>query len=88
MMTLYETTGGLFDHPTTPAPSTVAVGSGTVTLTSCTSAQLNFNFTGGTSMGTSAAIALTRVGSVPPGCVNPTADMSMGPGYPGGYGPP
>ena len=89
MLTLYETTGGVFDQPTNPAPSTVPVGSSTVTFASCTSAQLQFNFTGGSNAGKSGTIALTRVGPVPPGCVV-SANMTMDPGmgYPGGYGPP
>ena len=66
---LYETTGGLFDAQTFPAPNTVAVGSGTLTFASCSSAKLDFNFTGGTSAGKSGSIALVRVGPVPPGCV-------------------
>ncbi len=67
-MTLYETTGGLFDAPTTPPPNTVAVGTATLTFRSCTVATLTFSFTGGSSAGTSGTIALTRVGPVPPGC--------------------
>lgn len=90
MLTLFETTGGLFDQPTSPAPSTVPVGTSTVTFASCTSAQLQFNFTGGSSAGKSGTIALVRVGPVPPGCVSSSAAMAMPPGmgYPGGYGPP
>ena len=90
MLTLFETTGGLFDQPTSPAPSTVPVGTSTVTFASCTSAQLQFNFTGGSSAGKSGTIALVRVGPVPPGCVSSSAGMAMPPGmgYPGGYGPP
>ena len=34
-MTLYETTGGLFDAPTTPPPNTVAVGTATLAFQSC-----------------------------------------------------
>ncbi len=90
--TLYETTGGLFDQATNPLPPAVAVGTSTVTFASCTSAQLQFNFTGGSSAGESGTIALSRVGPVPPGCVTTMADPSMPPpptmGYPGGYGPP
>jgi hypothetical protein len=92
-LTLYETTGGLFDQPTNPPAATVPVGTSTVTFTSCTSAQLQFNFTGGSNAGKSGTIALVRVGPVPPGCVTTTADSTMNPppgmGYPpGGYGPP
>jgi hypothetical protein len=65
---LYETTGGLFDQPTDPPAATVPVGTATVTFGSCTSAQLQFNFTAGSSAGKADTIALTRVGPVPPGC--------------------
>jgi hypothetical protein len=90
MLTLAETTGGVFDQPT-PMSGTTPVGNATVTFTSCTAAQLQFSFTGGSNAGRSGTIALTRVGPVPPGCVAPV-DSSMTPppgmGYPpGGYGP-
>ena len=49
----FETTGGAFDTPTSPAPSTVVVGSGTIAFESCTSATLSYNFTGGSSSGAS-----------------------------------
>lgn len=65
---LYETTGGLFDQPTDPAPATVQVGTATLTFESCASAQLQFNFTAGSSAGKAGTIALTRVGPVPAGC--------------------
>jgi hypothetical protein len=67
-LTLYETTGGAFDQATTPQPSTVPVGTATATLASCGAAQLQFNFTGGSSAGQSGTIPLTRVGPTPPGC--------------------
>ena len=54
-MTLYETTGGLFDAPT-PVPATVAVGTATLTFLSCTAATLDYTFTGGSS-------AVLRAGS-------------------------
>ena len=88
-LTLAETTGGVFDQPTPATQATVAVGTATVTFMSCTSAQLQFNFTGGSNTGHAGTIALSRVGPVPAGCVDPTADASMSPpGYGGGgYGP-
>jgi hypothetical protein len=90
--TLYETTGGLFNQVTNPAPSTVAVGIATVTLANCTSVQLQFNFTSGSSIGKSGTIALSRVGPVPPGCQNnasmPTDASMPGMGYPGYGGSP
>lgn len=67
-VTLGETTGGLFDQVTNPAPVTASVGTGRVTFASCTSAQLNFNFTGGSMAGHGGTISLVRVGPVPPGC--------------------
>jgi hypothetical protein len=68
-VTIYETTGGVFDDPA--APHSVIVGSGTLAFLSCTSATLNFTFTGGSSSGASGTIALTRIGPVPSGCVAP-----------------
>src|SRR6185369_2115078 len=62
---LYETTGGTFDAPT--RPNSVTVGSGTMTFLSCTSAALDFNFTGGSSSGASGTINLSRIGPVPQG---------------------
>jgi hypothetical protein len=91
-LTLGETTGGVFDQATPAGQKTVAVGTATVTFVTCTSAQLAYNFTGGTSVGRSGTIMLSRVGPVPPGCgtVASAADPPMpGMGYPpGGYGPP
>jgi len=89
VLPLFETTGGVFDQPTMPKPASAPVGTATLTFASCTSAQLDFNFTGGSSMGQSGMIALSRVGPVPPGCVSATvADPVMpGPGMcSGGYG--
>jgi len=65
---LFETTGGVFDQATLPAPASVQVGTATVTFASCTSAQVSFNFTSGSSAGRSGAISLVRVGPIPPGC--------------------
>ena len=67
-MTLYETTGGLFDAPTMPAPTAVAVGTATLAFQGCAAATLAYSFTGGSSAGAASAIALKRVGPVPPGC--------------------
>ena len=66
-MTLYETTGGMFDK-STPAPTTVPIGTATVTFMSCTRLNLDFHFTGGSSAGTSGTINMTRVGPAPVGC--------------------
>ena len=67
-VTLYETTGGLFDAPTTPAPHNTAVGTATLAFQSCSAATLAFTFTGGSHAGATGTIALSRVGPVPPGC--------------------
>jgi hypothetical protein len=40
-----------------------------MTFSNCASAQLQFNFTAGSSAGKAGTIALTRIGPVPPGCV-------------------
>ena len=65
---VYETTGGLFDQPTTPPPQTVPVGAATVTFASCTSALFQYSFTAGGNTGKSGTIPLQRVGPVPSGC--------------------
>ena len=91
-LTLGETTGGVFDQPKPAAQKTVAVGTASVTFTSCTSAALTYNFTGGTSAGRAGTINLSRVGPVPPGCaatMSAASDPSPSMGFPpGGYGPP
>jgi hypothetical protein len=66
--TFYETTGGTFDS-VIGVPHSVPVGTGTLIFQSCSGARLDFNFTGGSSSGTSGAIALSRIGPVPQGCV-------------------
>ena len=67
-VTIYETSGGIFDKPTPPGQSTVPVGTGTMAFQSCSAATFSYAFTGGTSAGLSGTIALIRVGPVPPGC--------------------
>ena len=67
-VTIYETTGGMFDKPTPAGQMTVPVGTGTMAFQSCTAATFSYNFTAGSSMGSSGAINLSRVGPVPPGC--------------------
>jgi hypothetical protein len=66
-MTLFETTGGLFDS-VAPTPDTVPVGTATATFTSCSTLRLNFAFTGGSSAGASGTLNMTRVGPPPAGC--------------------
>ena len=55
-------------HTDASWPETVAVGTGTMTFQSCSAATFSYNFTGGTSIGSSGTITLGRVGPVPPGC--------------------
>ena len=68
---LYETTGGLFDQPTNPAPSSEPVGTANLAFASYAAAQLDYAFTGGSSAGKSGSIGLVRVGPVPPGSAAP-----------------
>src|SRR4030095_14352988 len=65
---IYETTGGVFDTPTVPGASSVKVGTGTLAFQSCSTGTFNFNFTGGSSGGSSGTISLSRIGPVPAGC--------------------
>ena len=67
-LTLYETTGGIFDTPSAASQTSVAVGTAVVNFSSCTNATLQFNFTGGGNAGHAGTINLTRVGPVPAGC--------------------
>jgi hypothetical protein len=67
-VTIYETTGGIFDTPMPPGQQTLAVGTATLAFQSCTAATFSYNFTGGSSSGLSGTIPLMRVGPVPPGC--------------------
>jgi hypothetical protein len=69
-VTIYETTGGIFNTPTPAGQQTVVVGTGTLAFQSCTAATFSYTFTGGSSSGLSGAINLSRVGPVPPGCTS------------------
>ena len=69
-VTIYETTGGMFDQPTPPGQSTVPVGTGTMAFQSCSAATFAYNFSGGTSMGLSGIVTLSRVGPTPAGCTS------------------
>ena len=69
-VTIYETTGGVFNMPPPAGQKTVPVGSGTMAFQSCTAATFSYNFTAGSSSGLSGTIALSRVGPVPPGCTS------------------
>ncbi|HET9047048.1 MAG TPA: hypothetical protein VFO33_08825, partial [Casimicrobiaceae bacterium] len=66
--TLYETTGGVFDAPSTPPPASAVVGTGMLAFQDCGHASLSFTFTAGSNAGRSGAIPLVRVGPAPPGC--------------------
>jgi hypothetical protein len=67
-VTLFETTGGIFDMPTQPGQLTVAAGTGTLTFQSCTAATFNYHFTAGSSNGMTGTVNLSRIGPAPPGC--------------------
>ena len=67
-LSLYETTGGLFNQ-SPPSPTTTKVGTGKLTFTSCSDATLAFTFTGGSNGGEAGNITLTRVGPTPASCV-------------------
>ena len=69
-VTIYETTGGIFDTPTPPGQKTVPVGTGTMAFQSCSAATFSYSFTGGSSNGLSGTITLGRVGPIPPGCTS------------------
>jgi protocatechuate 3,4-dioxygenase beta subunit len=66
-LTLYSTTNGTFDSSATKV-STVAVGSATLTYSSCGSAVLSYAFTSGELAGQSGDIILKRVVSTPTAC--------------------
>ncbi|MGA8030993.1 MAG: hypothetical protein WCB48_01250 [Casimicrobiaceae bacterium] len=69
-VTLYETTGGVFDAATNPPPDTIAVGTGTLAFQDCANATLAFSFAGGSSTGKAGLINLVRVGPAPKGCTS------------------
>ena len=75
-VSIYETTGGVFDAPT-PSNS-VTVGTGTLAFQDCMSATLNFTFASGSSSGASGTINLNRIGPAPQGC----APLTVGGSYP------
>lgn len=69
VVTLYETKGGVFNTSPTSAQTSVAVGTATLTFSTCTTGTLAYSFTGGSNAGQSGTIALTRAGTTPAGCV-------------------
>jgi hypothetical protein len=66
-LSLYETTGGLFNS-IAPAPTTAQVGTGKLTFTSCNAATLSFAFIAGSNAGQTGSINLARVGPTPASC--------------------
>jgi protocatechuate 3,4-dioxygenase beta subunit len=68
-VTLYETTGGIFDTAAPGTLKTVAIGTATMQFTSCSTATLTYAFTGGTSAGRAGLLQLSRIGPTPAGCV-------------------
>jgi hypothetical protein len=66
-LSLYETTGGLFNS-IAPAPTTGQVGTGKLTFTSCNAATLSFSFIAGSNAGQTGGINLARVGPAPASC--------------------
>jgi len=67
-VTIYESTGGVFDTPPPAGAKTVAVGSGTLSFQSCTAATFSYDFVGGSNRGQHGFVALRRIGPVPAGC--------------------
>lgn len=67
---IYETVGGAFNTPVHPGatPQTTEVGSATIHITSCTTLQMSYAFTGGSSAGLSGTMNLVRPGPAPAGC--------------------
>lgn len=63
---IYESTGGAFNEPADTR--TARVGTASLVFTTCTSATLQYTFTGGASSGRSGTLDLSRVGAVPSGC--------------------
>jgi hypothetical protein len=68
LVTLYETRGGTFADSPTAAQTSTAVGTATLSFSSCTSGTLNYAFTAGSNAGQTGSIALTRLGPTPAGC--------------------
>jgi len=69
-LTVYSSTGGTFDSDDTTV-ATVAVGTATLTYTSCTAATFDYTFTAGEFAGQSGSIPLTRLGTPLSSCVDP-----------------
>jgi len=67
---IYETVGGEFNTPVGPGttPQTTQVGTAIIQITSCSTLQMGYTFTGGSSAGLSGTLNLVRAGPAPAGC--------------------
>jgi hypothetical protein len=67
---IFETIGGEFNSPAGPGttPQTNQVGTASINITSCTTIQMSYSFTGGSSAGLSGTMNLVRPGPAPAGC--------------------
>ncbi|MEO5558854.1 MAG: hypothetical protein ABIO49_03730, partial [Dokdonella sp.] len=63
---IFETTGGVFDHPA--STSTRGVGTANLVFHSCSSATLSYAFTAGPNAGSRGTLELSRIIAVPAGC--------------------
>jgi hypothetical protein len=63
---IYQTTGGVFDQPT--SATTTPVGTANITYHNCNSATLTYTFNAGTNSGHSGSIDLARVTPAPSSC--------------------
>jgi hypothetical protein len=69
-LTIYESTGGIFNS-SGGVVTTNAVGTATLTFTSCDDATFDYSFTAGELNGRTAMIPLTRLGETPVSCPFP-----------------
>jgi len=63
---IYATTGGGFDNPT--PTTTMQVGKAKISIQSCNSMTLDYDFSAGSSSGSKGSINLQRAGPTPAGC--------------------
>jgi Leucine-rich repeat (LRR) protein len=73
-VTIYDTTGGIFDAAWPPAQSdfmtTAPVGSTDITFQSCSTLTIDYRFTAGENAGRTGTLHLARLSPVPAGCVD------------------
>ena len=72
-MTIYDTTGGLFDSAWPPGEGdlqTNPVGSADIAFQSCSLLTIDYRFTTGENAGKTGALHLARLSPVPDGCVD------------------